>query len=504
MNSTLKYLHNISQPEAQSFASLGYDFSGSESIIQNICDDSRAIQTGDTFLLLPRAIHQTHEYIQAAISAGAANMIGVGATKISSAIPCLSLPNMHDLGVLLRRWFQTEQSQTQCMGITGTDGKTSVTWMLREALTRHYGKAWSSGTLGWMESAEHAHALPNTTPSLLTLHRLLAAASKQAVPALVMEVSSHGIAQERIAGLDFNAALWTTLGHDHLEDHGGFDAYASTKQSFVRHVAKHGGTVIYNQDQTRIHQRLQQEDFTSFTYARGLHQPQVNILAWEQELPGLLRLASQNEEVVIEDIPVGNFHAENIAAVAQLLHAHLQLDLQTIAPLLHGISAPPGRMQPVQAGRWQVFVDYAHTPEALQACLDTSRAMTRGRLLLVFGCGGDRDHEKRPQMGAVAAEYADVIWLTSDNPRSEAPESIISEIKQGIATPHAVETYSQSNREKAIADAIAYMCIDDVLIIAGKGHEPYMEIHGVKKPWSDIACAHQYLSLKNQGEAICA
>ncbi|PCI44946.1 MAG: UDP-N-acetylmuramoylalanyl-D-glutamate--2,6-diaminopimelate ligase [Proteobacteria bacterium] len=505
MNKPMQYLKTMSQPSVQSFSSLGYDFSGADSLIQNICDDSRAMAQGDTFLCMPRTATQSRDYIQHAIAAGASSIIYIGNDYMDSSMPCLYLSNMDEAGLFLRRYFQTEKSKTQCLGITGTDGKTSVAWILREALAKKYGSAWSSGTLGWVKDHENIYDLGNTTPSMLTLHHLLSAADKQHIPALVMEVSSHGIEQQRVAGLHFDVGVWTTLGHDHLQDHGGFEAYASLKSRFICHTGKHGGTVVYNHDQTNINQRLMKADFKRHAYAHGLYQgnTEVDMLTWEQELPGLLRLAYQGEEVVVDDIPIGRFHAENIAAVAQVLHSHYKFDLQEIAHVLCGVTAPPGRMQPVEAGAWQVFIDYAHTAEALQACLESIRPITRGRLLLVFGCGGERDREKRPAMGRVAAEFADVLWITSDNPRHERPEIIASEIEEGIARPYPLEVHLKLNREQAIADAIASMNSDDTLIIAGKGHEAYMDVQGERLPWSDMACARHLLHQKNAEQASC-
>ncbi len=505
MNNAMQYLKTMSQPRPQSFTSLGYDFAGANSSIQNICDDSRAIKKGDTFLCMPRTAEQSQKYIQYAIAAGASSIIYIGNDYMNSSIPCLYLSNMDEAGTFLRRYFQTEQSKTQCIGITGTDGKTSVTWILREVLAKKYGSAWSSGTLGWVEDHKHIRDLGNTTPSILSLHHLLSAANKQGIPALVMEVSSHGIEQQRIAGLHFDAAVWTTLGHDHLQDHGGFEAYASLKSHFIYHTGKHGGTVVYNADQKNISKQLSPADFKLHAYAHGLyqHNKKVDMLMWEQELPGLLRLAYQGKEIVIDDIPVGRFHAENIAAVAQLLHSHYKLDLQEIAGLLCGVTAPSGRMQPVNAGVLQVFIDYAHTAEALQACLESIRPLTHGRLFLVFGCGGERDREKRPAMGRIASEFADVIWITSDNPRHERPEMIASEIEEGIAHPYPSEVHLELNREQAIADAISHMNSDDTLIIAGKGHEEYMDVQGERLPWSDMACAQHLLHQKDTEQVSC-
>jgi len=187
MNKPMQYLKTMSQPSVQSFSSLGYDFSGADCLIQNICDDSRAIEQGDTFLCMPRSAAQSHDYIQYAIAAGASSIIYIGNDYMDSSMPCLYLSNMDEAGLFLRRYFQTEKSKTQCLGITGTDGKTSVAWILREVLAKKYGTAWSSGTLGWVEDYDNIYDLGNTTPSMLTLHHLLSAADKQqcSMPVLI-------------------------------------------------------------------------------------------------------------------------------------------------------------------------------------------------------------------------------------------------------------------------------------------------------------------------------
>ena len=514
MNNDMHYLHTLFETTPRSFADLGYDdLVGSDSLVKRIIDDSRDIQQGDTFLCMPRASEQAKIFIQSAIDAGAANIIYIGNNYISSSAPCLAVKNMHEAGTLLRRFYNTQDTATTCIGITGTDGKTSVTWMLREALQRKLGKAWSCGTLGWVRDESHTMDLGNTTPSLLTLHQLLAAAAAQHIPALVMEVSSHGIEQQRIAGLPIHVAVWTTLGHDHLQDHGGFDAYAAIKKRFIQAAGKQGASVIYNASQPNIVTLL--EDKQGYlSYGHGLYQDvsmtsstpsaDASHMAWEQELPGLIRLSCRGQEVVADDIPVGEFHAENIAAVAQILHGHFDISMTEIVSLLQGMTAPPGRMQAVASGCWQVYIDYAHTPEALQACLQSARKLTSGRLLLAFGCGGERDREKRPEMGRVAAEFADVIWITSDNPRNERAELIASEIEDGISHPYSLEVHLQLDREQAIAESIAALDKHDTLIIAGKGHEAYMDIAGSRLPWSDLACARSFLQQKNSQALVCA
>jgi len=453
--------------------------------IDGLCDDSRYIQGGEAFLCLPRAGEKGGEFIHQAEDAGAVAVISVGSQVLDMAVPHLALPDMDAAGRLLRRWFGTEQTPVHLIGVTGTDGKTSVAWMLREALSRKLGSAWAVGTLGWVKDSDDFLDIGNTTPSMLTLHRLLASAQDAGVPAIACEVSSHGIAQQRTAGIPFRTAVWTNLGHDHLQAHGGFESYAGVKQGFIHQVTEDGGSVICNADDEAVNTR---SPIAAFRYGHGLYRDGLT-LGWEQELPGMLRLKYFGEgktgEVCIEDIPLGEFHAENLAAVALTLLAGKHAQLEELPELLSGISAPPGRMQPMNIGRWQVFVDYAHTPEALESCLCAARKLTQGRLFVVFGCGGERDREKRPQMGEIATRLADVVWVTSDNPRGELPEVIASEVEQGIPRPFSAEVHLQLDRGQAISEAIHTLQRGDLLVIAGKGHEAYMEIAGERTPWSD-------------------
>ncbi len=463
--------------------------------IRDVCDDSRRIRPGGAFLCLPRTGRNAIDYIHAAEDAGAAAVISVGSRVLDMPLPHLALPDMEAAGRVLRRWFGTERTRVKVVGVTGTDGKTSVAWLLREILARKYGRAWAVGTLGWIRDTTDILDLGNTTPSLLTLHRLLAAAAAAEVPVIACEVSSHGIEQHRVAGLPFQVAVWTNLGHDHLQSHGGFEAYAALKQGFVEHVLAAGGVAVCNRDDPEVGRRSPP---SALFYGRGLYREGLE-LGWEQELPGMLRLkryTGSMEEVRIEEIPVGDFHAGNLAAAALALIAGGHVAMQELPALLSGIPVPPGRMQPLNIGRWQVFIDYAHTPEALTACLEAARRLTCGRLILVFGCGGERDREKRPQMGEIATRLADIVWVTSDNPRGEPAAVIASEIEQGMRKPYDAEVHLDLDRAHAIREAVFAMRRGDTLVIAGKGHEPYMEIAGRRKPWSDFETAAAALHAK--------
>ncbi|MDQ6993101.1 MAG: UDP-N-acetylmuramyl-tripeptide synthetase [Mariprofundus sp.] len=472
-----------------------HDERGEDVLMMGICDDSRDARPGFALFCLPRSRARAAEYVEAASQLGATAVIAVAMDVSFGAgleLPVLHLSSMQEAGMLIRKLLASEQLDTNFYGITGTDGKTSVAWMLRNALARYQAKpVWSSGTLGWLRSPHDVVDIGNTTPSMLNMHAMLAAAKQQGVHSVVCEVSSHGIEQERIAGIDFDTAVWTNMGHDHLQDHGGYPAYLKIKASFVQQVADAGGHVVANADYDDIRHHVAAG---AYWYGRGLQRDDVD-LAWEQDLPGLLRLQSGQDQVLIEDIPLGDFHAENVACVALTLMISMAVPLWELPQLLGHASAPCGRMQALTASCGQVFIDYAHTAEALERCLQSARKLTRGRLMVVFGCGGERDRQKRPQMGMVAVELADLVWITSDNPRGEMPAVIASEIEQGMRQPYSAKVHLQLDRGKAIGEAVAALRDGDLLIIAGKGHENYMDICGQRLAWSDediaISCLQQ-------------
>ncbi|MDQ6975036.1 MAG: UDP-N-acetylmuramoyl-L-alanyl-D-glutamate--2,6-diaminopimelate ligase [Mariprofundaceae bacterium] len=474
--------------------------------ITGVQQDSRLLRQGEAWLCLPSTAEKQTRYMQMAADAGASVCIYVGAVANNNmpSLPILHISDMVAAGNWLRHWFNTQNTTTRIIGITGTDGKTSVTWMLRDVLEQKLGACWSAGTLGWIDQRGKHSTLGNTTASLLNNHQLLAAATDAEIPYVVMEVSSHGIDQQRIAGMPFAAAIWTTMGRDHLDYHLNMQTYQNCKAGFIDGVAKAGGTIIANGDQTDIVKL--QEGRVTWWYARG-SQPKKDDLLWHIPSEGKLELQVENHIATASPVLGGSIHGQNLAAVATFLYRHNGDSLNAIAGYLSKIDAPPGRMQPIAdtCGR-RVFVDYAHTPNALIACLTAAREISLKRLLLVFGCGGERDQGKRPLMGQAARAYADLVWVTNDNPRDEEPHAIISDIMghppaekrpniEGEATVCIMQ-----NRSEAIASAVATLAAGDVLLIAGKGHEDYMEFaRGKRQPWSDIAVASE--ALKNT--AVC-
>ncbi|MDQ6978922.1 MAG: UDP-N-acetylmuramoyl-L-alanyl-D-glutamate--2,6-diaminopimelate ligase [Mariprofundaceae bacterium] len=467
--------------------------------ISDVQDDSRLLQPGDAWLCLPAALAAWDEYADMAVCAGASLCIQVGGTAhVRDDFPVLYMADMAQLGRWLRHWFQTLESSTQLIAVTGTDGKTSVAWMTRSVLEKTAGACWSAGTLGWMQERDSCLPLGNTTASLLNNHRLWAAATDAHIPYVVMEVSSHGIDQERVAGLDFCAVVWTTMGRDHLDYHADLEAYQQSKARFVAAVGAAGGTVIANADQADI-VRLRGHDSTHW-YAAQHKKNEYDALTWQTVAPDGLCLHHDGQTVTPSPVPTGVIHGQNLAALATLLVHALGYDLKRVAEALTAVDTPPGRMESLTdtAGR-QVFIDYAHTPEAMAACLaaarSAARSAARGRVLLVFGCGGERDQGKRALMGR-AALAADAVWVTSDNPRNEDPEMIVDDIYPASYCADVKHVSFEIDRAQAIRQAVASLHRGDVLLIAGKGHEDYMELaYGRRIPWSDKALAASALAV---------
>ena len=481
------------QPQLLSDLVSGLGVYSQDVTVTRICDDTRQLQPGDAFLCMPR-VQDKDALIAQALAQGASIVIVIGEQEQLLPAACACLPDMAAAGNMLRRWFATESAQVPCIGITGTDGKTSTAWMLREVLELHLGSAWSCGTLGWMKSKDDMTDLGNTTPSLMNLHRIYALACQQNIGALVLEVSSHGIAQERIAALPFSAAIWTTIGQDHLEDHGGFDAYLTCKASFVKSVVEQQGVAVCNADYPLIQQALDKVQGSVYWY--GKHAADI---CWTRENTAVC-FSTQQERKCLKHMPVADFHAENLAAVVLLMQSLFDVSLSSFSAWDGQISTPIGRLEPVN-DEAPVFIDYAHTAEGLKRCLQSARDLTEEQLLLVFGCGGDRDKSKRPLMGEVAATYADTCWLTSDNPRSEQQEDIARDVLQGMGDAQD-KVHIIHDRAQAIVQAVASLACGDVLVIAGKGHESYMEIQGEMLPWSDKAQA--LAAMKKFGVMSCA
>ncbi len=455
---------------------------------------SAKVLPGGVFVALAGNAADGAGFVPDAVARGAAWVVGLPGTPLAAGTSARFVP-VDDpraaLGILAGARHGTDRMAMPVVAVTGTNGKTTVSYLL-ERLGAAAGK--KVGVLGtvayrWPGFSRDASL---TTPDCLTIHESLAAMARAGCDLAVMEASSHALDQDRLAGLSFAAAAFTNLTQDHLDYHRDMETYFAAKAKLFRDYLPDPATAVLNYDDP-FGLRLLREFPASVGY--GLTRPPhgfSRLLAGgirEHGREGLLVGASFGEEAYEVASPMpGRHNASNLLA-AMGLALVLGLPAEAFASLadFHGA---PGRLEriPNPAGL-TVLVDYAHTPDALENVLSAAREFTPGRLYAVFGCGGDRDRTKRPRMAAAVAKWADVAVLTSDNPRHEEPLSIMADAKPGLAG--ARRAILEPDRRRAIALALDEMRPEDVLVIAGKGHETYQQIGDVKYPFSDAAVVRE-------------
>jgi UDP-N-acetylmuramoyl-L-alanyl-D-glutamate--2,6-diaminopimelate ligase len=404
------------------------------------------------------------------------------AQRAAVPAPSLAVDDLPErLGELARLFFGRAQAPMRLTGVTGTNGKTTVAHLIAEARTRSGRRCGYLGTLGSGVPPELA-AQALTTPDCLTLHRSL---RELGTAEAVLEVSSHALSQDRIAGLQFTTAVFTNLSRDHLDYHGDIERYRAAKAKlFARSGLEQAVIFVDDAFGKVLAQRLAPGVAALTVSLRGDAAIRGRIVA--ATLSGLTLEAATPEGVAeIRSRLLGDFNAENLLlALGALLAA--ETPLAEACAALAACAPLPGRMELVAGGAAmpQGVVDYAHTPDALRRTLQSLRALTPGEIWCVFGCGGERDTGKRPEMGAAAASLADHVVLTDDNPRSEDPAAIVADIRSGIGdTPLTVE----HDRRKAIEFAVASAQARDVVLVAGKGHEAVQLVAGERRPFNDRA-----------------
>ncbi len=482
-------------------------------VVTRLVIDSRAVQHGDTFVAYPGEKTDGRQFIAQAIARGANAVIYEAqqfAWDDAWQIPNLAVSDLrHKAGWLADAVYGAPSENLQMIGITGTNGKTSTSHWIAHALSEAGKKCALIGTLG-NGFIEALQASANTTPDAIRVHGLLADYLRAGAQAVAMEVSSHALAQGRVNGVRFDVALLTNLSRDHLDYHGNMESYAASKRKlFDWEQLKDAVLNLDDAFGAELAGELCGGDVEVIGY--GLSDPALQLaerLGLRMVYGHLAEMGGQGLRLdihsswggaQINSALVGRFNAANLlGALAVLLVSGIELD--KAAQSLGRAQAVAGRMQRVGSPRQvggsaqpTVIVDYAHTPDALEKVLLALREVSApagGKLICVFGCGGDRDRGKRAMMGLVAEKFSDHCIVTSDNPRSEDPQRIIDEILGGMAARnHEVIAERAAAIERAIG--LAQQC--DTVLIAGKGHEDYQEINGVKYPFSDAAVANRTL-----------
>lgn len=468
--------------------------------ISGITVDSRQVRPGMMFVAIIGFTHDGHTFVPDAVSRGAAAVVVERDVLVPEGVPRIAVPNSREtLGHLSSAFYGHPSRELSVLGITGTNGKGTTAYLIEAILSGAGRPCGIIGTMG-AKMGEATIDLERTTPEAPELQRLLREMADRRIRYVAVEVASHALALHRVTGMRFAATVFTNLTQDHLDFHKTFDAYLAAKRRLFEMVEPDGVAIINADDPAGAAMaRASRAQTVTYGITSGAD---VRASDVRLHLGGTeFRIVTPRGHAALRSLLHGRFNVYNtLAAIAVAQWAGVTLD--ELAPALQSFSGVPGRFEAVDEGQpFGVVVDYAHTPDGLANVLQTAKDFVRGRTIVVFGCGGDRDRTKRPIMGRLAAELADMAIVTSDNPRTEAPMAIIEEILEGIKTgpgargprPGTARIEVEPDRRKAIHRAIEIAASGDMVIIAGKGHEPYQEIKGVKHPFDDRVVAREAL-----------
>ena len=472
--------------------------------VQGIASDSRLLEEGYLFLAVAGMTNHGLDFIDTAVTAGVAAIAWDSATGTEPAdvgVPLIAVDDLAGkLGEIANRYYARPSEQIDVIGVTGTNGKTTVTWLIAQAFGVLEERCGYLGTLGHGLD-EVVGAVGMTTPPAIELHARLAEFVDASADHAAIEVSSHALSQGRVDGVRFDTAIFTNLTRDHLDYHASMSEYFESKARLFLECAPANRIINIDSEYGERLAALCGNDVIVVSTAldrvtNGRRHVFVRSVVATDLGSEIGFVSSWGSGTFTLPLP-GDFNVANATAVLALLL------MKGVAPddacdVMSKVQAPPGRMQRVAMEGPAVFVDYAHTPIALESALRSLRPHCRGRLRCLFGCGGDRDAGKRPQMGAAAEHYADHVVITSDNPRSEDPQRIIDDAVAGLAHPGRATIIE--DRAAAIAWVVGNAAVDDVVLLAGKGHEAYQESGGKRTPFSDFALAAAALAARQEGE----
>ena len=453
--------------------------------ITGIQIDSRSVKKGDVFVAITGIQLDGHQYIEAAISLGAVAIVCEQMpTNISYRVTYLIVNNSQEsIAYMAHQFFGEPSLKMKLVGITGTNGKTTIATVLFKLFTQ---LGYQCGLVSTVQNQIGDKIIPSThtTPDAVSLNALLCQMMDEGCTHVFMECSSHAIHQHRIAGLHFTGGIFSNITHDHLDYHKSFDEYIRVKKSFFDHLSSNS-FAISNTDDKRGDVMLQNTPAKKYYYSlKKVAAFKGKIL--ENALTGLVMLVNDTE---VHFRLIGEFNAYNLLAVygAAICLGEENENVLTALSLLTGAE---GRFDySISKERIIGIVDYAHTPDALENVLATIKKLRKGheQIITVVGCGGDRDKTKRPIMAQSACDLSDRVILTSDNPRTEDPAKILQEMEMGLTTSAKKKFISISDRKEAIKTAVSFANREDIILIAGKGHEKYQDINGVKYPFDDKA-----------------
>lgn len=467
-----------------------------EIAIDKIEFDSRKIVHNDVFVAIRGAIADGHQFIETAINKGATAIVcDLLPENLITGITYIKVKDTNKaLAFMASNYYENPSQNLKLVGITGTNGKTTIASLLYQLFKNAGFKVGLLSTVKILVD-DIEYKATHTTPDSLTINKFLHEMNEVGVEYCFMEVSSHGIHQKRTEGLHFKGGVFTNLSHDHLDYHPTFSAYRDVKKSFFDNLPK-SAFAITNIDDKNGAVMLQNTIATKRTYALKTYADYKAVIL-ENQLSGLLLKINDNEVWVRL---IGTFNAYNILAIYATA-IELGLEHFEVLRLLSELESVSGRFQFIVSEKnITVIVDYAHTPDALENVLKTINDIRtkNEQLIAVVGCGGDRDKTKRPIMANIASTLSDKAILTSDNPRTENPETIIAEMEAGVEAQNFKKTIAITDRKQAIKTACQLAQPNDIILIAGKGHETYQEIHGVRHDFDDMKIVTDLLNQLNK------
>ena len=470
---------------------------GSTEMAINAIDfDSRKIDNNDVFIAIRGAVSDGHDYIEKAINQGAIAIVcDTFPEIIVNSITYIQVKDTNRaLAFMAANYFGNPSQQLKLVGITGTNGKTTIASLLYQLFKKAGFKVGLLSTVKILVD-DVEYKATHTTPNSFTINKYLREMVDHGVTHCFMEVSSHGIHQKRTEGLHFEGGVFTNLSHDHLDYHADFAEYRDVKKSFFDHLPKTAFAMANLDDKNGI-VMLQNTAAKKLTYAlKSYANYKAQIL--ESQMGGLLMKINENEVWVRL---IGTFNAYNLLAIYGTA-VELGLDYFEVLRLLSELESVSGRFQYIISnGKITAIVDYAHTPDALENVLKTINDIRtkNEQLITIVGCGGDRDKTKRPVMANIASTLSDKTIITSDNPRTEKPEDIIADMEKGVEAQNFKKTMSITDRKQAIQAACQMAQPNDIILIAGKGHETYQEIQGVRYDFDDMQIVKELLLQLNK------
>lgn len=449
-------------------------------LIADITADSRSVKENSLFIALDGATVDGHDYIDKAIAAGAVAVIVSKSVQVSDDICVITVDDTRQAMMdVVPYFFDYPANRMRMIGVTGTNGKTTTTHMIRHILKAQGHTVGVIGTVHIM-IGDISYPINNTTPDVVDLQHILHQMVAEGVSHCVMEVSSHALELGRVAGVEFDTAVFTNLTQDHLDFHKTFENYLAAKCKLFEQVSgenqykSNKGAVINIDDPygERVIQKTTAPTITYSTHGIGsLNAAHINMSTKTSEY--VVQYDGKSYSILMNTTGLFNIY-NTLAAIGACIHEGISLE--DIEQALRSFTSVPGRFELIEEGQdFAVVVDYAHTPDGLENILETAEAIKENRIIVVFGCGGDRDATKRPIMGRIAAEYGDVIYVTSDNPRTEDPVQIVKDVEVGVkkALRNGTSYEVIVDRREAIQKAIHEAKTGDIVIIAGKGHETY-------------------------------